>query len=101
MATVILDNGVSLEMNAYHPLYTIDGFHSLTNHNNYDTLVVGDILRCVDGYHSIVDIQEVHLDVPIITYNLAIKDFNEDVDDDTNDTFIVNGCVVHNASCPT
>ena len=30
---------------------------------------------------------------PIITYNLATKDFNEEIDDDTNDTFIVNGFV--------
>lgn len=101
MAVVRLDNGVTLEMNAYHPIYTIAGFHSLTNHNGYDTLVVGDMVRCIDGYHKIVDIAETHLNVPIITYNLATKDKDEMADDDTYDTFIVNSCVVHNASCPT
>lgn len=101
MALVILDNGTQLEMNAYHPIYTKDGFHSLTNHEGYDTLVIGDEVKCFDGYHKIVDIVETHLSAPITTYNLAIKDLTESIDDDTYDTFIVNNCVVHNASCPT
>lgn len=101
MALVTLDNGTQLEMNAYHPIYTKDGFHSLTNHEGYDTLVIGDRVKCFDGYHEIVDIIETHLNEPIITYNLAIKDLTESIDDDTYDTFIVNNCVVHNAaSCP-
>jgi hypothetical protein len=47
-------------MNAYHPIYTLNGFHSLTNYNNYDTLVVGDMVKCIDGYHEIIDIIETH-----------------------------------------
>lgn len=101
MALVSLDDGTQLEMNAYHPIYTKDGFHSLTNHEGYDTLVIGDEVRCFDGYHKIIDIIETHLNEPIITYNLAIKDLTENIDDDTYDTFIVNNCVVHNADCPT
>lgn len=100
MALVLLDDGTQLEMNAYHPIYTEDGFHSLTNHEGYDTLVIGDRVKCFDGYHKIVDIIETHLNEPIITYNLAIKDLTESIDDDTYDTFIVNNCVVHNAGCP-
>lgn len=101
MALVILDDGTQLEMNAYHPIYTEDGFHSLTNHEGYDTLIIGDKVRGFDGYHEIIDIIETHLNTPIITYNLAIKDLTENIDDDTYDTFIVNNCVVHNADCPT
>ena len=101
IALVVLEDGTQLEMNAYHPIYTQDGFHSLTNHNGYDTLAIGDKVRCYDGYHTIVDINVTHLDKPIVTYNLAIKDLTEDIDDDTYDTFIVNNCVVHNADCPT
>jgi hypothetical protein len=101
MALVLLDDGTQLEMNAYHPVYTEDGFHSLTNHEGYDTLVIGDRVCGFDGYHTIVDIIETHLSEPITTYNLAIKDMTESIDDDTYDTFIVNNCVVHNAACPT
>lgn len=100
IALVTLDDGTQLEMNAYHPIYTENGFHSLTNHEGYDTLVVGDKVKCFDGYHEIIDIIETHLTEPIITYNLAIKDLIENIDDDTYDTFVVNSCVVHNASCP-
>jgi hypothetical protein len=37
----------------------------------------------------------------MITYNLNTQDLNEIIDDDSNDTFIANNCVVHNAPCPT
>lgn len=101
LAQIMLDNGESLTMNAYHPIYTQDGFHSLTNYNGYDTLVIGDKVCCFDGYHEIIDIIEEHLDTPITTYNLAIKDLDEKVDSDEYDTFVVGNCVVHNAACPT
>lgn len=100
MALVVLDNGVTLEMNAYHPIYTKNGFHSLTNHNGYDTLIIGDEVKCFDGYHIITDIIRKQLPSPIVTYNLATKNIDETIDDDTYDTFIVNNCVVHNATCP-
>lgn len=101
LATVVLDNDVELKMNAYHPILTDNGFHSITNYEGYDTLVIGDNVKCYDGYHKIINIIEEHLDTPITTYNLAVIDYDETTDDDTNDTFIVNGCVVHNAGCPT
>ena len=88
-------------MNAYHPIYTANGFHSLTNYNDYNTLIIGDMVKCIDGYHEIIDIVETHLQEPIITYNLAVKDIDENIDNDINDTFIANGCVVHNAGCPS
>lgn len=101
LATIVLDNGETLTMNAYHPVYTKTGFHSITNYNGYATLAIGDEVCGFDGYHTIVNIIEEHLDVPITTYNLAVRDFNELPDIDTYDTFIVNNCVVHNAACPT
>lgn len=89
-------------MNEYHPLYSKEGFHSLTNHNNYDTLEVGDEIKTFNGWSEIIKIEQYHVNDPIITYNLATKDFDEEIDDDANDTFIVNGFVVHNATaCPT
>lgn len=101
LAKIFFDNGLFLEMNEYHPLYTEKGFHSLTNHNNYETLIVGDKVKTVDGWSEIINIERYYTDTPIITYNLATKDFDEIVDNDTNDTFIANGFVVHNAGCPT
>jgi hypothetical protein len=32
------------------------------------------------------------------TYNLDVIDYNENIDNDNNDTYIANGVVVHNAS---
>ena len=49
MAKIYFSNGEVLEMTDYHPLYTSSGFHSLTNHLGYDTLKVGDDVRCFDG----------------------------------------------------
>lgn len=101
LAKVFLEDGSSLEMNEYHPIYTEKGFHSLTNHNGYDTLIIGDNVKVRDGWSKIVNIETYQVETPIVTYNLAIKNFDEIKDDDTYDTFIVNGAVVHNASCPT
>lgn len=101
LATVFFDNGLELRMNAYHPLYTKEGFHSLTNHNNYDTLVIGDEVKTINGWSKIINIERVQLDTSIVTYNLATKDFGEQKDNDEHDTFIVEGFVVHNAACST
>ena len=101
MAEVSFNNGKTLIMNAYHPLYTKTGFHSITNHEGYATLVVGDEVKTDEGWSQITDIRRYTLDTPMITYNLAIKDLDEKIDNDINDTYVANGFVVHNASCPT
>lgn len=101
MAEIFFDNGNTLIMNAYHPLYTKTGFHSLTNHEGYATLVIGDEVKTNDGWSEILNIRRFTVDTPMTTYNLATKNFDEIIDDDTNDTYIVNGFVVHNAGCPT
>ena len=40
-AKVILENNDYVVMNAYHPLLTIDGYHSITNYKNLPTLISG------------------------------------------------------------
>lgn len=97
IAEVIFDNGTTLTMNAYHPLYTKDGFHSLTKYNGYNELVIGDYVKTFDGWSEIVRINRYKSD-PIITYSLNVVDINEDPDDESNDTFYANNMVVHNAS---
>lgn len=97
IAEVSFDNGTVLVMNAYHPIYTEDGFHSLTNHRGYGSLVVGDMAKTVDGWSEITGIKR-YPSGPIITYNLDVVDVDEDPDNEINDTFYANGIVVHNAA---
>ena len=88
-------------MNEYHPILTEDGFHSITRHNGYDPLYIGDKAVTNSGLKEIVKIERTWLKEPLITYNLDTINYDEiDVDDDTNDTYIANGVVVHNAACP-
>jgi hypothetical protein len=102
IAIVIFEDDKQLQMNAYHPLLTPDGFHSLTNHEGYETLVMGDLVKDIElEWNKISLIERFTLESPMTTYNLDIKNIDEMTDDDTNDTFIANGLVVHNASCPT
>lgn len=101
IAEVRFDNGVTLVMNAYHPILCVDGFHSITNYDGYKTLSIGDKAICTDGSTKVIDINR-YTSEPIVTYSLAVSDYDELVDDDTNDTYIVEGIVVHNAgsACP-
>ena len=101
IAKVILEDGTYLVMNEYHPILTEDGFHSITRHNGYDPLYIGDKAVTNSGLKEIVKIERTWLKEPLITYNLDTINYDEiDVDDDTNDTYIANGVVVHNAACP-
>lgn len=102
MAKLTLDNGIELTMTDYHPIYTLQGWKSITNHMNYDTLTVGDIVKINDGWAGIIAIDQYELENPITTYTLDVIGPNEDPnrDDNTHDNFYANGIVVHNASCP-
>lgn len=99
IAEVFLANGIVLKMNAYHPIYTEKGWHSITNHNGYDTLIIGDKVKTFDNYEEIINIKRYKTN-PIITYNIDVINIDENLDDDSNDTFYANGVVVHNSgSC--
>ena len=100
MAKVYLEDGSMVDMTDYHPLYTKDGWHSITNHNGYATLVEGDIVKTDNGWSKVVRI-ELYVTDPKKTYNLAIKDFDEVVDDDTDDCFYANEVLAHNADSDT
>lgn len=100
IAEINFEDGTQLIMNAYHPILTINGFKSLTGYNGYAVLNVGDVAISINGESKIVSIDR-YITEPIVTYNLMVKDINENPDLDTNDTYIANGIVVHNAACPT
>jgi hypothetical protein len=100
IAEVVFSNGSKLTMNAYHPIYTTTGWHSLTNHKNYDTLLLGDICRTENGWSEIVNINRYKSSNNITMYSLDLIDIDETNDNDVNDNFFANGIVVHNAACP-
>ena len=76
-------------MNAYHPILTVDGYHSITNYEKLPTLTEEDIVITKDGEVGINRIIRYQQEEEIM-YNLSIE--NE------NHNFIVNGIVVHNAT---
>lgn len=99
MARVILENGIEVTMTDYHPLLTTNGWHSLTNHNGYDLLTTNDYVITLDGPSKIENIILYTNDNFIDTYTIDAIDLDENEDNDTNDNFIANGIVVHNADC--
>ena len=103
MAEIVFDNGAKLVMTDYHPLYTLDGWKSITNYLGYDTLQIGDIVKTADGQSEIIGITQYQNLQPILTYTLDVATTEELLngrDDNTNDNFYANGIVAHNASCP-
>ena len=100
MARVILESGIEVTMTDYHPLLTTNGWHSLTNHNGYDLLTTNDYVITLDGPSKIENIILYTNDNFIDTYTIDTIDLDENKDNDTNDNFIANGIVVHNAACP-
>lgn len=101
MAKIKFDNGTIVEMTDYHPLYTINGWSSLTK-PEYRKLILGDIVKTNDGWSKIIDIKQYQLNEPIVTYTLDVRDSDEILKDyEINDNFYANGIVAHNAvTCP-
>ena len=100
MAKIIFDDENVLEMTDYHPLYTINGWSSLTD-KKYNQLKIGDLVKTQNGWSKIIDIIQYTLKEPITTYTLDVRDNDEMlIDDEINDNFYANGIVAHNAACP-
>ena len=89
-AMVILENNVSVEMNAYHPVLTIDGYHSLTGHEGLPLLTDSDILVTINGEVKIKQILRETIE-PTTMYNLSVSGKYHN--------YIVNSIVAHNANC--
>ena len=90
-ATIVLENGITIEMNAYHPLLTIEGYHSLTGHEGLPLLTDKDILVTINGEIKIKQIVRETIE-PITMYNLSVNGEHHN--------YIVNSVVAHNANCP-
>jgi hypothetical protein len=91
-ATIVLENGITIEMNAYHPLLTVEGYHSLTGHEGLPLLTDKDILVTINGEIGIKQIVRETIE-PITMYNLSVNGEHHN--------YVVNSVVAHNATnCP-
>lgn len=90
-ATIVLENGITIEMNAYHPLLTTKGYHSLTEHEGLPLLTDKDILVTINGEIKIKQIVRETIE-PITMYNLSVNGEHHN--------YVVNSVVAHNANCP-
>lgn len=90
-ATIVLENGITIEMNAYHPLLTTKGYHSLTEHEGLPLLTDKDILVTINGEVKIKQIVRETIE-PITMYNLSVNGEHHN--------YVVNSVVAHNANCP-
>lgn len=95
LARLNLVDGTNVEMNAYHPVYTEEGWKSLTQYEGLPLLTQNDKILSNNGeFLSISSIERWIEENPITTYNLSIKQ---------NHNFFVGNTpiLVHNVSCPT
>lgn len=90
-ATIVLENGITIEMNAYHPLLTTKGYHSLTEYEGLPLLTDKDILVTINGEIKIKQIVRETIE-PITMYNLSVNGEHHN--------YVVNSVVAHNAQCP-
>lgn len=90
-AIIVLENGITIEMNAYHPLLTTKGYHSLTEHEGLPLLTDKDILVTINGEIGIKQIVRETIE-PITMYNLSVNGEHHN--------YVVNSVVAHNANCP-
>ena len=79
-------------MNAYHPLLTTEGYHSLTGHEGLPLLTDKDIFVTINGEIGIKQIIRETIE-PTVMYNLSINGKYHN--------YVVNSVVAHNAQCPT
>ena len=94
LADVILEDGSIITMTPNHPVLTTAGFRAIDN-DNKPKLQAGQFVMTNNGWTRIKEINVYNCD-PTTTYNLGIIDYDEIVDNDTYDTYVAGGIVVHN-----
>ncbi len=72
IAMLLLSDGSYIAMAEGHPLYTADGWHSLTNKNGYPTLAVGDKILSAFGYIEITELGVVDTEETAV-YSLSVS----------------------------
>ena len=90
-----IDDGTKLKFNSYHPIYTTEGYKSITNYNGYPTLKEGDYVVDFNGKaKKIKKVYKYREIIPKMTYNLLIKGINEDFLEEEY-AYYANGVLVH------
>ena len=90
-----LENGCVVDASAYHPIYTQDGWKSLTQYNNYPIPVIGDMVKTINGWSKLIKIDR-YTKPAELTYTLDVTDLNGK---DGYDNFYANGFLVENTPC--
>lgn len=72
IAMVLFADSNYVAMAESHPLYTEDGWHSITNKDGYPTLVVGDKVLSINGYVEITQLQVVDAESTMV-YSLSVS----------------------------
>ena len=94
LLNVELENGYKVTMTDYNPLLTKDGWHSYTNYLGHNTLMFSDEVKTDNGWSKITKLDLYKKDV--VTYTLNVVNVDENIVDDINDNFYVNGICSHN-----
>lgn len=94
LADVTLEDGSVITMTPNHPVLTTAGFRAIDS-DTKPKLCVGQFVMTADGWTKISKIN-VYSCKPTTTYNLGLIDYDEIVDNDTYDTYVAGGIVVHN-----
>ena len=94
LADIILEDGSTITMTPNHPVLTTAGFRAINN-NHMPKLMENQFVMGANGWTKIKEIKVYDCE-PTVTYNLGIIDYDEIVDNDTYDTYVAGGIVVHN-----
>ena len=89
------EKGNTVFVTSNHPFLTTEGFKTIVETNCFGVLNVGDSVVTVDGPQTIVAITEVE-NKKCYVYSINAIDDDEESDCDDQDTFVVEGVVVHN-----
>lgn len=84
------DDGTYLQATDYHPIYTKEGWKSLTNRNGYPIPEIGDEVKTLNGYKTLTGIRE-------YGGSEDCYDFSIIVDDYTYDNYYANNTLVQNS----
>ena len=95
--TITLADGSTINPTSNHMFLTTDGFKMIANTPACGQLQVGDFIMTMSGPQEVVAIVEEE-NKKCLVYNINVRDDDEDKDDDTNDTYIANGMIVHNGN---
>lgn len=94
LVDVTLEDGSVITMTPSHPVLTTAGFRAIDN-DHRPKLEAGQFVMRSSGWTKVRGIK-VYECKPTVTYNLGLIDYDEIVDNDTYDTYVASGIVVHN-----